>query len=154
MKKVFVKMKNDTYELVDKSTGEVTELTQTFVVEEEDWFKLYVGVFASAIDKLTGNAIKFFGICLKHSRPDQGEGNYFVISDHYLQEDLSKKSLFANRSKYIKELLDNSFIYKIRRCQYGINPQIAYCGDRHSRAKLILKIIHEPTDKILSDTKE
>lgn len=141
--KVFIKMKNDAYELVDKETGEIKELTQTFIVDDEHWLKLYVDVWASACDKLTGNGIKFFSVCLKHSQPDKGEGNYFMISDPYLIEDLKKKSLKDNTTKYIKELIDNGLIYRIRRSQYGINPQIAYCGDKHSRAKLIIKIINQ-----------
>ena len=110
---------------------------------DENYFEIYINIFASACDNLTGNAIKFFSKCLKHSLKDQGEGNYFMINDPYLQQEFISAGLKSNVSKYLKELIDNEFIYKIRRCQYGINPMIAYCGDKHKRAKLYLKLIKE-----------
>lgn len=143
MSKVFLKQKSKTEEKVNKETGEITDLIETFVVDEDAWFKLYIKAFATYCDNLTGNAIKFFSKCLKYSLEDKGDGNYFFINDPYLQKELEDTKLKSNVTKYLKELSDNGFIYKIRRTQYGINPEIAYCGTKHSRARLMLKLIKE-----------
>ena len=148
MSKVFLIQKNDSQEIFDKETGELTDLYETFTVDEETWIKLYTNTFAKCCDNLTGNAIKFFSKCLKYSLEDRGDGNFFYITDTYLQKELEEAKLKSNISKYIKELLNCGFIYKIKRSQYGINPKIAYCGTRHSRARLVLKLIKESKNGI------
>lgn len=143
MAEVFLKQKSDSQEIFNKDTGELTDLYETFTVDEETWFKLYTTTFASYCDNLTGNAIKFFSKCLKYSQEDNGEGNYFLITNPYLKKELEEMRIKGNISKYLKELIDNKFIYKIRRSQYGINPKVAYCGTRHNRARLVLNLIKE-----------
>ncbi|MBO7384875.1 MAG: hypothetical protein J6U63_00870, partial [Clostridia bacterium] len=93
MAKVFLRQKSDSQILVDKNTGEVSELIESFVVNEDTWFKLYTRAFASYCDNLTGNAIKFFSKCLKYSQEDKGEGNYFLINEPYLQKELDEAKL-------------------------------------------------------------
>jgi hypothetical protein len=139
--KMFIKQKNESYELVNKDTGELTELVETYVLNEELWYRLYVEVFASACDNLTGNAIKTFAKCIKHAKEDKGDGNYIYITDIYFKKDLG--DLSQNLSKYIKELVDAGFLYKKSRGLYVLNPQLVYCGEKHNRGKAILKLIKE-----------
>lgn len=141
MSKVFLKKENESWELVDKKTGEVTKFIETFVVDDQHWLKLYVHLYSLVSSNLTGGAKDVFSLCLKHAKEDKGDGNYFYSNDKYFVEDLKNINLLNNKRKYLSELVSNGLIYRQKeKCLYTINPQIAYCGDKHNRAKLILKI--------------
>lgn len=157
MSAVFLKVENESYELVDKETGEVTELYETIKVDEEIWFKLYVNTFFGAIGNITSlKDLKVFILCLKLSVDRKDEGNIINVTDIKFKS-IATEQLKLNKQnlwRSLNSLCEKGFLHKIDKNNYRINPQISYCGSRHDRAKLILKIIHEPTDKILSDTKE
>lgn len=142
MSKVFVRKKNECYSLLDNETGEIKELQETFVVDDEQWIKLYASLFYFACEKITGQSIKVFIACLKHAQRDEGEGNYICTNGIGFQNDI-KSEKKINLSRCLKELCENGLIEKIRNTVYRINPQIAYCGDNASRAKLIVKIMNE-----------
>lgn len=142
MSKVFIRKTSECYSLLDNETGEITELQETFVINEEQWIKVYAGLFFLACDKITGQSVKTFIACLKHAQKDSGEGNFICTSGLGFQKDLSGEKKI-NISRCLKELCDNGLLTKVRNSVYRINPQIAYCGDKASRAKLILKIMTE-----------
>lgn len=146
MNAVFLKMNNDSYELVDKDTGEVKELIETIKVDEETWFKLYVSSFFGALENITSlKDMKLFILCLKLSVDRNESGNIINISDvtfKRIVEDklkLNKQNLWRSLTNLCKK----GFLHKIDKYNYRINPQLSYCGSRHERAKLMLKIIKE-----------
>lgn len=151
MGKVFIKMNDSRYEKVDKVTGEITELKHTLVLDEESWFKVYSNVFCSAISEIKSLIdVKVFAVCLKCSIYDEKYGNIIETGDRFkrnISEFVPLKQPALSRS--LKGLCDAGLLNRLSRSTYQIHPQIAYCGDKHSRAKLIFNIIHEPTDKIL-----
>ena len=72
-------MKDERYEKLESSTGEVTELLHTIAVDQETWFQLYSNVFCYAIASIKSLInIKVFAVCLKCSVWDDKHGN--VIS--------------------------------------------------------------------------
>ena len=145
MSKVFIRKTNECYSLVDNETGEVTEFKETFIVDDEYWLKVYANFFCTACDKLSGQAIKLFTICLKYATKDEGNGNYIVTGNPYFKKEIDEKKIKPNLHKYIAELVKNGLLHRIDRGSYRLNPQIAYCGDKSSRANLILKISTEIT---------
>lgn len=143
---VFLKKVNESYELVDKETGEITELVETFKVDEETWFKLYISTFYGALEKINSlKELKVFILCLKLS-VDRGEnGNIINISDITFRNNIKDiiKLNRQNLNRALVSLCEKGFLHKIDSHNYRINPQIVYCGSRHDRAKLITKIICE-----------
>lgn len=143
---VFIKQLDDSHELIDKETGEITELYETYKIDEELWFKLYINTFFEAICEITSvTEIKLFALCLKFAREQVGYGNVINTSDFPFKVQVEKR-LKLNRQnlcRAIKSLCEKGFLHKIAKSNYRINPQITYCGDKHNRAKLILKLIKE-----------
>ena len=141
MNKVFVKVSNESYALLDKETGEIKELKETFVVDEEKWLKLYASLFCLACDELSGQAIKLFIVIMKYALYDEkGEGNLFYTSDIHYKQDIEHMKLKKNISRTLKELCDKGLLHRINNGVYRLNPQIAYAGQRINHAKLILNI--------------
>ena len=145
MAKIFIKMNDERYEKVDKLTGEVTELKHTIVVDENAWFQLYSDIFCLAISQIHSLIdIKVFATCLKCSVQDVMYGNIVETSERFKRslDDIVKITQPA-LSRSLKSLCNAGMLNKISRSTYQINPQIAYCGTRHDRAKLILSIMKE-----------
>ena len=118
MGKIFIKMEDDRYEKFDSETGELTELIHTIAVDQQTWFQLYSNVFCYAIASIKSLVnIKVFSVCLKCSVWDDKNGNVAL-----------------------KELVDAGLLNKLGRSYYQIHPQIAFCGNRHKRAELIIKM--------------
>jgi hypothetical protein len=143
MGKVFVKKENECYSLLDNITGEVTELKETVVVDDEQWLKLYASLFLFACDKITGQSIKVFIACMKHAFKDEGEGNLVCTNNPLFAKDIEHEKKL-NLSRCLKELCVCGLLKKVKNAVYRINPQVAYLGKRSDRAKLILQILKEP----------
>lgn len=146
MKSVFIKVKDDSYELVNKETGELTDLYETFRIDEDTWFKLYIKTFCAALGEITSlKELKLFSNCLRFSTDREEYGNIINITDvkfrKMVDENLNLSRQNLNRA--LKSLCEKGFLHKIDSLNYRINPQIAYCGSRHNRANLILKLIKE-----------
>lgn len=146
MSAVFLKKVNESYELVDKETGEVTELVETFKVDEEAWFKLYISTFFGALEMISSlKELKVFILCLKLSVDRGADGNIINITDVAFKGDIKNviKLNRQNLNRALVSLCRKGFLHKVDSHNYRINPQIAYCGSRHDRAKLLTKIICE-----------
>lgn len=145
MGKLFIKMNNERYEKVDKETGEISELQQTLVFDEDKWFQLYSNVFLFALKDVNSLVdIKVFAACLKCSMEDEKYGNIVETGERLkrcINEYVPLKQPALSRS--LKNLCENGFLIKLSRSSYQINPQIAYCGSRHSKSKLILNLIKQ-----------
>lgn len=137
---MFIKKTNESWFLTNTETGEMKELQETFVVNEEHWLKLYVDMFCMLCDKLSGASIKLMTIILKYAQKDESFGNFFMTNHPGLKKEIEAKGLSSNYRKYVAELASNGLIYRVSQGIYSINPQIAYCGNRADHAKLILKI--------------
>lgn len=146
MKTVFLKVKDECYELVNKETGEITELYETIKVDEDTWFKLYVNTFFGAIGNITSlKDLKLFILCLKLSVDRQDDGNVINTTDIKFRN-ISTNQLGFNKQnlwRSLNSLCEKGFLHKIDKNNYRINPQISYCGSKHDRAKVILKIMKE-----------
>lgn len=146
MADTFIKVKDDSYEVVDKETGELLELYETYKIDEETWFRLYVNTFFAAIGEITSlKDIQLFIECLKFSHEADGLGNIVCISDIEFRR-IAESKLKLNKQnmcRSFKSLCSKGFLHKLDGKNYRINPQIAYCGKRHNRAKLILKLIKD-----------
>lgn len=140
--KIFVKMKDDRYEKLDSSTGEITELLHTIAVDQETWFQLYANVFCCVIASIKSLVnIKVFAVCLKCSIWDDTNGNVIETGERFkktLNEFIQIKP--QNLNTALKELVNAGLLRRLGRSYYQIHPQIAYCGDRHKRAELIIKM--------------
>jgi hypothetical protein len=144
---MFVRKTNECYSLIDKETGEVTEFQETFVVDDDYWLKVYANFFCMACDNLSGQAIKLFTICLKYATKDEGNGNYIVTGNPYFKMEIATKKIKPNLHKYLAELVNNGLLHRIERGSYRLNPEVVYCGDRNSRARLIVKIMNESNSR-------
>lgn len=141
MRRVFVKLTNESYALLDKETGEIKELKETFFVDEEKWLKLYASLFCLACDNLSGQAIKLFIVIMKYALYDEkGEGNLFYTSDINYKKDIEKMKLKKNISRTLKELCDKGLLHRVNNGAYRLNPQIAYAGNKLNHANLILNV--------------
>ena len=143
--KIFIKMKDERYEKLESSTGEVTELLHTIAVDQETWFQLYSNVFCYAIASIKSLInIKVFAVCLKCSVWDDKHGNVIETGERFkrtLNEFIQIKP--QNLNVALKELVDAGLLNKLGRSYYQIHPQIAFCGERHKRAELIIKMAEE-----------
>lgn len=138
----FLKVKSESYSLLNNDTGEVSELHESFLVDEETWFRLYVNTFFGAIGRIRSAIdIKVFILCMKMS-VDRPEGNMICTGDAFFKrsasEDIGLNS--QNLWRSLNNLCRHGFLKKVDRSNYIINPLIAYRGDREKRAKLVLKI--------------
>lgn len=143
MSKVFLKIDNERFELVDKETGELKELKETIVVDEDMWMKLYVNTFFYAIGKMKSLVdIKVFACCLKFAVKRE-EGNIILTSESSFKKKIKEECNIneQNLCRSLTRLCDSGLLYKNRRAEYIINPQVAYLGNKAERAKLILEII-------------
>lgn len=138
--KVFIRKEDECYERLNKETGEIEKLYETFVVSDEHWLKLYANFFCMACDNISGQSIKLFSICLKYATEDQGDGNFILTSNPYFKKEIESKGIKSNISKYFTELTEAGLLHRICRGTYRFNPQVVYCGSRHNRAELILNI--------------
>ena len=146
MSKVFIKKDNESYVLVDKESGELKKLVETFVVDEELWMKLYVGTYFTAIGKIkSATEMKIFAACLLFAEKTDDNGCVIMPSKSSFRNALQKDCNISqqNLHRALKHLCDFGLLQKITRFEYRINPQIAYLGDKRSRAELILKIVKE-----------
>ena len=142
MSKIFIKVSNEKYEKVDKVTGEVTELKQTLVFDEESWFRLYSGVFCSILSDIKSLVdVKVFAVCLLASVNDSSYGNIVETGPRF-KSILSKYMSISQPalSRSLKSLTAAGLLNKISTSYYQIHPQVAYCGEQHRRAKLILNL--------------
>lgn len=143
---IFIKVKDESFELVDKETGEISDLYETYKIDEETWYRIYVNTFFATICEITSvKDIQLFVACLKYSRCHGEDGNIVCISDIEFQRVVENK-LHLNKQnlcRSLKSLCNKGYLHKLDCRNYRINPQISYCGERHSRAKLILKLIKE-----------
>lgn len=142
MGKIFIKMEDDRYEKFDSETGELTELIHTIAVDQQTWFQLYSNVFCYAIASIKSLVnIKVFSVCLKCSVWDDKNGNVVEIGERFkgtLSEFIQIKP--QNLNVALKELVDAGLLNKLGRSYYQIHPQIAFCGNRHKRAELIIRM--------------
>lgn len=143
MSKVFLKVKNDRFELVDKETGELKELKETIVVNEDLWMKLYVNTFFYAIGRMKSLVdIKVFACCLKFAVKRE-DGNIVRTSESSFKQRIKEECNVneQNLCRSLTRLCASGMLYKKGRAEYIINPQVAYLGNKAERAKLILEII-------------
>lgn len=143
MGKIFLKVNDERYEKVDKLTGEVTELKQTIVFDESSWFKLYSGVFCSILSDIKSLIdVKVFAVCLLASIQDDKYGNVVETGNRF-KNILSKYVTISQPalSRSLKNLTEAGMLNRIATSYYQIHPQVAYCGNRHDRAKLILQLV-------------
>ncbi len=144
MAKVFIKDKNESYSLVDNKTGEIKELVETYVVDEELWVKLYVGTYFHALGKIkSATEMKIFAACLLFAERTEDNGCIIMPSKSSFRNALEKDCSISqqNLHRSLKHLCEFGLLQKITRFEYRINPQVAFLGDKNTRGKLILKII-------------
>lgn len=145
LSKLYLKMPSNTHEKFDMNTGEISELIQTIVVNEEAWFKLYVESFFDAISKISSlKELQLFILCLKISVDREENGNIVNIMDIQFKNSVENEIKLnkQNLSRALSSLCTKKFLQKLDSHNYRINPLIAYCGSRHNKARLITKIIY------------
>ena len=99
-------------------------------------------MFVNACENISGQSMMVFAICMKYMQKDVGDGNYVFTNGIGFNDDINRRSKI-NRSRCLKELCDKGLLERVKRGIYRINPQVAYLGNRHDRAKLILKIVNK-----------
>lgn len=139
MGKAFVRVESESYALLDKETGEVSELQESFVVDEDRWIQLYSSLFFDASGKVAGQSLKVFCACLKYAQLDYGDGNYVCTNSPNFLRDINRFGC-VNISRCLADLCEAGMLERIKRGLYRINPKMAYLGNRSDRAKLVLKI--------------
>lgn len=143
MGKIFMKIDSNKYEVIDKETGEISSLKETVVLEEKSFYCLYSDIYCFAISEMKSLVdVKVFAVCLKCAIRDEKYGNIVETGGKFKRElpifvDITQPAL----SRSLKNLCEKGLLNRIDRSSYQIHPQIAFCGSRHDRAKVILEIM-------------
>lgn len=113
------------------------------IFDDKEFIELDRDVFFYTISRMKSLVdIKVFACCLKFAVKRE-EGNIILTSESSFKKKIKEECNIneQNLCRSLTRLCDSGLLYKNRRAEYIINPQVAYLGNKAERAKLILEII-------------
>lgn len=142
---------NPDYAVVDKHTGELTELKQTRTVTLDEFIMIF---FAGCPDLLAlkGIHLKILICCWKYSSynsDNEKEGNIVYNNSMFKEKcrEFGLKAPEASIDNAFSYLSKNGYLIKKCRGMYLLNPKYFFKGRLSDRSKINIHFVVEPLKK-------
>lgn len=147
----FVTEKSEDYALVDKHTGEITDLNVTRKITLDEFIMVF---FSScpALMQLKGNHLKVLILCWKHSsyNPENEERGNIIHNSPGFKEACRESGLDVSNAvidNAISALCKKGFLIKKYRGEYLLNPLYFFKGRLSNRSKVNISFTVEPEEQ-------